>query len=97
MRLNEPAQRHLTVITAPAGEGTVQVAIADHDTGIAPDGIERVFELFYTTKEQGLGLGLAICRSIVAAHGGRLWAANNADRGATFCFILPVPSDPPKQ
>jgi PAS domain S-box-containing protein len=88
MRLNEPAHRNLTVITAHDGAGVVQVAIADRGDGIPADRIERVFEPFFTTKEHGLGLGLAISRSIVEAHGGRLWVANNADRGATFYFAL---------
>jgi two-component system, LuxR family, sensor kinase FixL len=88
MKLNEPARRHLTVITGPDGKGAVQVSIADQGGGIPADRIERVFEPFFTTKEGGLGLGLAICRSIVAAHGGRLWVTNNADCGATFCFAL---------
>ena len=88
MKTNEPARRHLTVITGPNGEGAVQVAVADRGGGIPADQIERVFEPFFTTKGHGLGLGLAISRSIVAAHGGRLWATNNAEGGATFCFTL---------
>ena len=88
MKLNEPARRHLTVITGPDSEGAVQVSIADRGGGIPAERIERVFEPFFTTKEGGLGLGLAISRSIVAAHGGRLWVINNDDCGATFCFAL---------
>ena len=88
MKLNDPARRHLTVITAPDENGAVQVSLADRGGGISADRMERVFEPFFTTKGHGLGLGLAICRSIVGAHGGRLWVANNADGGATFCFTL---------
>jgi len=92
MKLNEAARRHLTVVTGPDGAGAVQITIADRGGGIPADRLERVFEPFFTTKEGGLGLGLAICRSIVAAHGGRLWVANNADCGATFCFTLSTQS-----
>jgi PAS domain S-box-containing protein len=90
MKLNEPARRRLTVTTGPDGEGAVRVAITDRGGGIPADRLARVFEPFYTTKEHGLGLGLAICRSIVEAHGGRLWVTNNSDHGATFCFALDV-------
>lgn len=94
MKHNEPARRHLTVSTEPDGADIVQVAIADRGDGIPADKIERVFEPFFTTKDNGLGLGLSICRSIVAAHGGRLWVDNNADRGATFFFALSAQRDP---
>ena len=52
--------------------------------------LDRIFEPFHTTKRDGLGMGLSISRNIIAAHGGRLWAENNSDRGATFCFTVPV-------
>src|SRR6185295_5619739 len=94
MKHNEPDRRHLTVSTERDGTDAVQVGIADRGDGIPADRIERVFEPFFTTKENGLGLGLAICRSIVAAHGGRLWVDNNADRGATFFFALSAQPDP---
>ena len=90
MRQDEPLQRTLTVATTLDGEGAVRVAIVDRGAGIAAERVERVFEPFFTTKEHGLGLGLVICRSIVAAHGGHLGAENNADRGATFWFTLPA-------
>ena len=57
--------------------------------------LERVFESFYTTKPTGLGLGLSICRSIIEAHGGRLWASTNQQRGATFQFTLPCEANIP--
>jgi PAS domain S-box-containing protein len=90
MRLAEPEQRRLTVTTAAAETDGVLIGVADSGPGIAADQIEQVFEPFFTTKEHGLGLGLVICRSIVAAHGGRLWASNNAERGATFYCVLPA-------
>ena len=68
----------------------MQIAIADRGVGI-PDGqLDSVFDPFVTYRSQGLGLGLAISRSIVLAHGGRIRAENNADRGATFRCLLPV-------
>jgi signal transduction histidine kinase len=70
--------------------GAVAIAISDNGNGIAPQDIERIFEPFVTSKSHGIGLGLAICRSIIEAHGGRLWASNNASRGATMEFELPA-------
>jgi signal transduction histidine kinase len=70
--------------------GGVAIAISDNGDGIAPQDIERIFEPFVTSKPHGIGLGLAICRSIIEAHGGRLWASNNAPCGATMEFELPA-------
>ncbi len=67
----------------------VLVSVQDTGVGLEPQSAERVFEAFYTTKAEGLGMGLAICRSIIEAHGGRLWASANEPRGAVFQFILP--------
>ena len=66
------------------------VAVRDHGEGLKDGQFEKIFQPFYTTKNNGLGLGLAISRSIVEAHGGRLWAQNNPDRGATICFTVPL-------
>jgi signal transduction histidine kinase len=64
------------------------VDVQDHGVGLADS--EKIFEPFITTKETGLGMGLAICRSIVEAHAGRIWVARNPERGVTFSFSLPI-------
>ena len=68
----------------------VLIAVRDSGPGLDPKGLDRLFNAFYTTKPQGLGMGLAISRSIIEAHGGRLWAKPNAPRGAVFQFALPI-------
>jgi signal transduction histidine kinase len=68
----------------------VLVTVRDSGVGLKQEDLPRLFETFYTTKVDGMGMGLAISRSIVEAHGGRLWATPNADLGATFQFILPM-------
>jgi signal transduction histidine kinase len=80
----------LTVKTHRAENGEVVVAITDRGTGIKPQEIDRIFKAFHTTKSVGLGMGLAISRSIIEAHGGRLWAESNIGPGTTFKFNLPV-------
>jgi signal transduction histidine kinase len=67
--------------------GGVPVEVRDSGPGFAPAALERVFEGFYTTKPSGLGMGLSICRSIIEAHGGRLWASPNVPRGAIFGLV----------
>ena len=69
------------------------VAVQDSGPGLAPETLERLFEPFYTTKPGGLGMGLSICRSIIEAHGGRLWASANLPRGAIFHFTVPACPD----
>jgi PAS domain S-box-containing protein len=68
----------------------VLITVRDSGPGLDPKGLARLFDAFYTTKPQGLGMGLAISRSIIEAHGGRLWAMANASRGAVFHFTLPI-------
>ena len=81
--------RRLTVVTSAGVDQRVRVAVCDTGPGVPGHQLEAVFEPFVTSKPQGLGLGLAVCRSIVSAHDGRLWAENNPDGGASFCFELP--------
>jgi C4-dicarboxylate-specific signal transduction histidine kinase len=82
--------RELTITTAQAEPNGVLVAVKDTGPGLAPASLERLFAPFYTTKPGGLGMGLSISRSIVEAHGGRLWVTANPPRGAVFQFTLPV-------
>ena len=89
MTETDPVERRLTLTTAADNE-FVQVSVSDRGIGIPHDQLGAVFEPFVTFREQGLGLGLAISRSIVLAHRGRIVAENNADRGATFRCFLPV-------
>jgi PAS domain S-box-containing protein len=72
------------------GANLIRVAVSDSGTGLSGDKLDKIFEPFYTTKREGLGMGLSISRSIIEAHGGRLWAENNPNRGATFYFTVPV-------
>jgi PAS domain S-box-containing protein len=80
-------------VSSRAVGGEVLVAIADSGPGFSPDRLERLAEPFFTTKLGGMGMGLAICRSILEAHGGRLWATNNPDRGATIHFAIPASAE----
>jgi two-component system sensor kinase FixL len=83
-------ERILTVASAPTGGGLVEVAVADTGRGVAPELTEKIFESFFTTKREGLGVGLSLSRRIVEAHGGRLWVESDGASGATFRFTLPV-------
>ena len=82
-------ERELLISTLNEPDG-VSVEVRDSGPGFAPADLERVFEAFYTTKSDGLGLGLSICRSIIEAHGGRLWATRCEPPGALFQFTVPA-------
>jgi PAS domain S-box-containing protein len=84
--------RSLAVRTRHTPSGGVEVTVADRGPGIPPAELEAIFEPFVSTKRHGVGLGLAICRTIADAHEGRIWATNNPDGGATMHFELPVPA-----
>jgi two-component system sensor kinase FixL len=83
-----PAPRQLVVSTAADGSDPVRVSISDTGTGIPADQLDRIFERFVTTKREGLGMGLSVCRTIIEHFGGKIVAANNPARGATFHFTL---------
>jgi signal transduction histidine kinase len=90
MSLVEKGGRQLSIrIEQGQVDGNVLIQIRDSGPGINPGNVERVFEPFYTTKISGVGMGLSICRSIINAHGGRLWVEANEPRGAVFQFTLP--------
>jgi C4-dicarboxylate-specific signal transduction histidine kinase len=92
MKSSSPTRRTLTVATGIHGDGSIVVSVSDQGQGL-PDGIDdELYRPFFTTKPQGLGLGLSICRSVVEAHGGRLWHEVNAEHGCTFHFTVPPES-----
>jgi two-component system sensor kinase FixL len=79
----------IDLATGPDSAGGVRFSIRDTGVGIAPEDLDRVFEGFFTTKADGMGIGLAVCQSIIAAHGGAITAANHEHGGAYFHFSLP--------
>ena len=85
--------RKVIIAARDNGQHTIEVAVTDSGAGIPAEHVDRVFEPFFTTKPGGMGMGLAVSRTIIEAHGGRLWAENNATGGATFRFTLPVEGD----
>ena len=80
--------RFLRVTSEVHDKGGVKVSVVDTGTGIGSQDVDRIFDPLFTTKSDGMGMGLPICRSIIEAHGGRLWVAPNTPRGAVFQFIL---------
>ncbi|PZR32404.1 PAS domain S-box protein [Caulobacter segnis] len=93
MQVQDPKKRGLLISSALTEEGWSRVTVADTGPGIAESVRERLFQPFMTTKPQGMGVGLSISRSIIEAHGGRIWAEANPAGGALFCFTLP-PAEP---
>jgi two-component system sensor kinase FixL len=93
MRDTPSAERVLQIRTSAAAPGELRVDVTDAGCGIGDEDLERVFDAFHTTRTNGMGMGLAISRSIVEMHGGRIWAANNPEQGATFSFTLPLAAE----
>ena len=92
MSQNSPGGRRM-ILRTKAIDSRLRVSVRDFGPGVSQQNLERVFQPFFTTKGTGLGMGLAISKSIIEAHRGRIWAENNADGGATFAFELPLMSD----
>jgi two-component system sensor kinase FixL len=82
--------RELHIAVGHAAKGFLQVSVADTGPGIADDMVQKLFQPFVTTKAEGMGMGLNICRGIVESHGGRLWVEPNAGQGAIFHFTIPI-------
>jgi len=93
MAKNDPARRKLSIASTRTAEGTIIVSVSDQGRGIPADLGEQPYMPLFTTKMQGMGLGLSICRSVVEAHGGRIWHGKNVDGGCSFHFSLPPESD----
>jgi len=91
----EDGTRELSIRAEQSQTGGTLVAVHDSGPGVDPVNPERVFEPFYTTKTSGIGMGLAICQTIINGHGGRLWMCANEPRGAVFQFILPAAQQDP--
>jgi signal transduction histidine kinase len=93
MRETGIGQRQLAIRTETTATD-VRCHVVDRGSGIAAEDMEHLFDAFWTTKAGGMGMGLALCQTIVAAHRGSLTAANNVEGGATFCLDLPIGKQP---
>jgi signal transduction histidine kinase len=85
--------RELTINSQRTPTEQLLVSVSDTGVGLPPQQMDQIFKAFFTTKLHGTGMGLSISRSIVESHGGRLWAADNASRGASFCLTLPTTAE----
>jgi signal transduction histidine kinase len=90
MELVTDRARELAIRSRQDEAGRLLTTVEDNGTGISAENIDRMFNMFFTTKSRGMGMGLSICRSIIEAHGGRISATNNAGPGTTFQFTLPL-------
>jgi two-component system sensor kinase FixL len=91
--MQETTVRELTISTRKLDEEIVEISVVDTGPGIAPDVAEQLFTPFVTTKQQGMGVGLSISRTIIEAHGGRIWAEPNPGGGTAFHLTLPTISE----
>ena len=94
---NRPNRRRLTINTSACQNGALEISVHDTGEGIPAENLDRVFDPFFTTKTTGLGMGLSLSRSIVEAHGGRLWATSDGETGTIFRFTLPVGEENPDE
>ena len=88
--MSSSPRRELRITTRVIESGAILITVSDTGKGIAADDLDKIFNPFHSTKKNGLGLGLAICRSLVENNGGQIWAEQNGDAGAEFNFTIPV-------
>jgi signal transduction histidine kinase len=88
--MKEAGRESELIIKSEADDGHLLISATDTGVGLSPEQADQIFRAFFTTKDQGTGMGLPISRSIIESHGGRLWAAGASGRGATFQFTLPA-------
>ena len=86
---SDEGSRELLISSEADGANGVRITVRDWGPGLEPETLDRLFDAFYTTKPDGMGMGLSICRSIIEAHGGRVWATTNVPKGAVLQFTLP--------